>query len=69
MALQSSDLLPIAARKEEVTHFLDRLELLMATIGTRASIFSELHGPADLGLRIFWSLRMSKSRFATRRST
>lgn len=46
LALQSSDILPIAARKEEVMHFLDRLELLMVTVGTKASIFGESLSPA-----------------------
>jgi len=41
MAVGSSDILPIASRKEEMTSLLDRLELIMATIGTKAPIFSE----------------------------
>jgi hypothetical protein len=46
MTAQSSDILPIAARKEEVVNLLDRLELIMVTVGTKAPIFSEFLGPA-----------------------
>lgn len=42
---QSPETLPIAARKEEVTNLLDRLELMMVTVGTKAPIFSELLSP------------------------
>jgi len=45
IGVQSSDGLPIAARKEEVINFLDRLELMMVTVGTKAPIFSELLSP------------------------
>lgn len=44
MAVGSSDILPAASRKEEMTSLLDRLELIMATIGTKAPIFSLQHG-------------------------
>ena len=42
MGAQSSDVLPIAARKEEIINLLDRLELMMVTVGAKAPIFSEL---------------------------
>jgi len=41
---QEPDTPPIAARKEEVTNLLDRLELMMITVGTKAPIFSLQHG-------------------------
>ncbi|KAF9653433.1 hypothetical protein BDM02DRAFT_1922617 [Thelephora ganbajun] len=40
---QPSDVLPITTRKEEVTNLLDRLELMMATVGAKAPIFSLQH--------------------------
>lgn len=43
---QSSDVLPIAVRKEEVIKLLDSLELMMVTVGARAPIFSELLSPS-----------------------
>ena len=46
MVMQSSDILPIAARKEEVTNLLDRLELIMVTVGAKAPIFGGLLGPS-----------------------
>lgn len=46
MTVQSSDILPIAARKEEVANLLDRLELIMVTVGTKAPIFGEFLGTA-----------------------
>ena len=42
IGVQSSDVPPIAARKEEIINLLDRLEFMMVTIGTKAPIFSEL---------------------------
>lgn len=61
---QSSDVLPNAARKE-VTDLLDRLELMMVTVGAKALIFSEFFGPvlSWLGCPV---LMQVKSRFAAR---
>ena len=65
MAVHSSDILPIVARKEELTNFLDRLELLMATVGTKASIFSELLAPTQSRVGPFDTYVRTKFRFAT----
>jgi len=43
---QEPDMPPIVARKEEVINLLDRLELMMITVGAKAPIFSELLSPA-----------------------
>ena len=42
---QSSDVLPNATRKKEITDMLDRLEHMMVTVGTKALIFSKLTSP------------------------
>lgn len=68
MAVQSSDILPIAARKEEVTNFLDRLELLMVTVGTKASIFSELHSPAQSRLVLTYGRNLGLQHGVLRKS-
>lgn len=46
ISAQEPDMPPIVARKEEVINLLDRLELMMITVGTKAPIFSELLSPA-----------------------
>jgi len=43
---QSPDILPNSARKEEVINLLDRLELMMVTVGAKGPIFSEFSSPA-----------------------
>jgi len=66
---QSSDVLPIAARKEEVTKLFDRLELMMVTVGAKAPIFSELLSPALDWLDMSGTYTWANFRFATWRPT
>lgn len=49
---QPSDMLPDEARKGEITKLLDRLELMMITVGTKAPIFSELFSPSQADLTV-----------------